>query len=98
MTTYYGHQAQAAVITSGLMDHINRTMRHCRIGKVKTKPHGVPYVPSDILRETMKPRPTTFPIMPQVWQPKPDPSDPCAGCFGKACGNVACPKRAVVTC
>ena len=27
-----------------------------------------------------------------------DFTDPCAGCVGKACGNVACPKRAVVTC
>lgn len=70
-------------------DELNRTIRHCRIGKIRWKrgayqPFAPVSIPSWPLRTTGKPL-HHF-------------TDPCAGCGGKACGNVACPKRTVVTC
>lgn len=73
------------------VNHLNEILRHCRIGKVRTKivsGHGYVLAP-----------------MPKRWFPDPERPAPTpmfmdkCGCrVGSACGNAACPHRMVVTC
>lgn len=75
-------------------DELNRTIRHCRIGKIRWKrtPYRpfAPLVPMPVYDEfTFK--------WPQIYKEDDVPAM-CRQCVGKACGNVACPKRTVVTC
>ena len=66
---------------------INVSKRNCRIGRVTRKAIW-PFKP-----------PLPAPLdMYRYRKPAHDVSDPCAQCVGKICGNVACPKRAFVTC
>lgn len=72
-----------------LVNEVNRAVRRCRVGKIVWK------------RSVYQPfSPVSIPSWPMPARGKPlhDFTDPCAGCLGKACGNVACPKRTVVTC
>ena len=64
---------------------LNKAFRHCRIGKVKPKNTGN-FGPFGL--------PVVMP-MATPWQEMPKM---CQGCFGKACGNVACPLRLQATC
>lgn len=72
------------------INHLNEILRHCRIGKVRTKiVSGSGYILAPIPKRWL----------PDWEPPAPTPMfmDKCGCRVGGACGNAACPHRMVVT-
>lgn len=74
-----------------MVNHINEILRHCRIGHVTEKVRPIlPFTPA--LDYLPKGQDLTGMLKPVMSMPK------CGCRVGSACGNVACPHGAVVTC
>jgi hypothetical protein len=87
--SYYDITRDNAWLSRALEDVVNRSQRHCRIGKVKFKDKFP-------LRVVSK-RPTAIWIGQDTdWEQT--YMDKCGCKVGSACGNVACPHRLTVTC